>query len=428
MQKISWGFSLFGLIAVNMAMAATPVAKVVAVVNKQVITAYDFNQRLEAVKQNYQRQSAALPDEAALKQQLLDRMVIEAVQLDYAENMGLQVTDGQLDKAIERIAESNQVTVAQMQAEITKQGQTFESFKEDIRKEILFSQLKQREVESRTQVSEAEVDAYLRKQGKQQEGAAEYQLRHILVELPEGMDEATRTAKKAKIEEALAAIKAGGDFASIAQRFSEAGDALEGGQMPWRSKTMLPTLFAEQLPSLAKGQVSGILQSENGYHVIMLQDVRTDATLDKPINKTQARHILIKVDENHSEADGKRRIEQVLLRLKQGEDFAKLAQQFSEDGSGKKGGDLGWLNQGDTVPEFETAMDALSEQALSEPVRSPFGWHIIQVLARKQEAAGPEVKRQKARIALREKKVESDYEAWLEDLRASAYVDIRSDK
>lgn len=428
MQKISWVFSLFGLIAANMAMAATPVAKVMAVVNKQVITAYDFNQRLEAVKQNYQRQSAALPDEATLKQQLLERMVIEAVQLDYAENTGLQVTDGQLGKAIERIAESNQVTVAQIQAEITKQGQTFESFKEDIRKEILFSQLKQREVESRTQVSEVEVDTYLRKQGQQLAGAVEYQLRHILVEVPEGVDDATRAAKKAKIEEVLAALKAGESFAAVAQRFSEAGDALDGGQMPWRSKAMLPTLFADQLASLKKGQSSGILQSENGYHVIMLQDVRTDAALDKPINKTQARHILIKVDENHSEADGKRRIEQVLLRLKQGEDFAKLAQQFSEDGSGKKGGDLGWLNQGDTVPEFETAMDALSLQTLSEPVRSPFGWHIIQVLARKQEAAGPEVKRQKARMALREKKIESDYEAWLEDLRASAYVDIRSDK
>jgi peptidyl-prolyl cis-trans isomerase SurA len=403
-------------------------ATIVAVVNRSPILQQEFAERMRVVKANFAKQKAELPSDEVLREQLMDLMITETVQLDYAQAIGLSVNDEQLNGTLERMAASNKLTVAEMQAKVEENGQPFADFREDIRKQIVFSQLRDREVNQRVQVSEAEITAALKIETQQASQGLEYLVEHILVRLPENAEASIQTTQKAKIEKAAAELQNKTAFSSVVHSYSEAPDALEGGSLGWRAASRFPSVFLNALNALQVGENTAILRSDNGFHILRLADKRSSsAASEEKIASVHARHILIKVDEVHSEAESKQRIDAIAERIKQGEDFTKLAQQFSEDGSSKNGGDLGWLERGATVPEFEQTMDTLALHTLSAPVRSQFGWHIIEVLEKKEEAPNEAQKRQKMRLALRERKADQTYENWVQELRSSAYIDKRID-
>lgn len=404
--------------------ARTVADRIVAVVNRGIITESELNARVETVETNMRRQRVAAPPTDILRRQVLDRLIAERLQADLARQSGLKVDDNQLDRAIGRIAEQNSMSREELMQAIAQQGLTPEQFRNQIRREMIEARLRDREVDSRIAISEAEVDAYLK--GQQNSGATnnEFLLSHILILIPEEASPEVKKEKQRKAEEALAGLQAGSAFADMAARYSEAKDALEGGSMGWRTGARLPDLFVQAVKTLKAGQFSGILKSPAGLHIVQLVDTR-GGSAPQMLTRTRARHILIKVSDSVTEAEARQRIDLIHQRLQQGARFEELARMHSEDGSAAKGGDLGWVGPQDTVADFETAMNALQPNEISAPVKSPFGWHLIQVLERKTEDVGPERERMQARMELRQRRADEYYDQWLRELRDSSYVDIR---
>lgn len=396
--------------------------RIVAVVNRSVITQSQLDTRVRMVLANLKRQNVTAPPDDILQKQVLDRLIAERIQVEVAAHNGLRVDDNQLERTISRIAEQNRMTREQLFEAIQEQGLTPQTFRDQIRQEIITSRLRDREVDSRVTVSDAEVDAFL----EAHKGSTnnEYNVSHILIQVPEDAAPADVEAKQKLAEEALAALRSGASFSATAAKYSAAKDALDGGSLGWRTGARLPDLFLKTLQGMKKGQVSGVLRSANGFHIIQLVDLR-GASAPVEQTRTRARHILVRISDTVTEADARLRIDQVHDRLKQGAKFDDIARVYSEDPSSVKGGDLGWLNPGDTVPDFETAMDALKPGEISEPVKSQFGWHIIQVLERKTEDVGPERARAQARNELRQRRSDELYEEWLREQRDASYVDIR---
>lgn len=404
---------------------ATPLSldRIVAVVNDEVITALELEQRMKTVQQQLQKQGTPLPPRDVLEKQLLERLIADRVQLQFARESGIRVEDSQLDKTLQRIAEENKLTPDTLRQALENDGVNFSRFREDIRNEIIISRLREREVDNRVTVTDGEIDQHLETLA-QQGMEDEYQLAHILVRTPEQASPEQVEEKRRRAEQALAQLNAGADFGQVAASFSDAQDALEGGRLGWRSGGQVPTLFANAIRPLQPGQLSGVLRSPNGFHIIKLLDKR-GKSLSLIVQQSHARHILVKTTEIVSENDARQRLVQLKERLDNGADFAELARLHSEDGSAAKGGDLGWLSPGDTVPEFEKAMNALALEKISEPVRSPFGWHLIQVLERRTEDIGKERQRLLARQEIRMRKADESYQEWLRQLRDRAYVEYR---
>ncbi|MBI2294843.1 MAG: peptidylprolyl isomerase [Betaproteobacteria bacterium] len=389
--------------------------RIVAVVNDEVITRNDLEDRTQFATLRLRQQGTPPPPREVLEKQVLERLISDRVQLQFAKETGLRVN---------RIAEQNKLTLPQMRAALEKDGVPFARFREDIRNEIIMTRLREREVENRIMVTESEVDNFIKSRQGQEGRGDEYSLSHILVPVPENASPEQIQARRARAEQALARLKAGGDFRQVAASFSEAPDALQGGAMGWRDASRLPTLFAEALQTMRVGEVSPILRSANGFHVLRLNDKR-GSTVPVIVRQTRARHILIKTNELVSEAEARRRLASLKERLDNRADFAELARLHSEDASGAKGGDLGWLSPGDTVPEFERAMDALNPGQTSEPVKTQFGWHLIQALERRDEDMSRERQRLAARMALRARKSDESYQEWVRQLRDKAYVQYR---
>jgi peptidyl-prolyl cis-trans isomerase SurA len=286
--------------------------------------------------------------------------------------------------------------------------------------------LREREVESRLTVSDAEVEHYLTTLKAQNTGDSEYQIAHILVLVPEQASADQIEAKRRRAEEALRAIRGGADFGQVAAGFSDASDALRGGNLGWRAGARLPTVFAEQVRKMKPGDVSPVLRSASGFHIVKLLDTR-GKNQSTVVEQTHARHILIRVNELTSEADAKIKIDRLEDRLHGGAKFDEIAKLNSEDGSAAKGGDLGWLNPGDTVGEFQDAMNKLDIDQISAPVRTPFGWHIIQVLERRKQDVTAEREKAEAQLAIRQRKADEQFQAWVREVRDRAYVEIRLD-
>jgi len=418
---------LAGLLAAAPALAQRNalVDRVVAVVKKDVITLSELNERVATAERELRRQGTAVPDRSVFQQQVLERMVLEKAQLQLAEETGLRVDEVQLDRAVQRIAENNNLTLAAFRQALEKDGIAFDKFREEVRQQIVLNRLRQREVDDRITVSESEIDLYLEENKLLSAGRVEYNLAHILVRVPEQasperVEQARRRADKARAE-ALASK----DFGAVAAAYSDGPDALQGGVIGWRAQDRLPELFAAALKAMAAGQVSEVLRSPAGFHVLKLLERRgaSDAPL---VEQIHARHILIKTNEVVSETEAKRRLAELRQRIVQGgEDFAQLARLHSGDASAANGGDLGWIYPGDTVPEFERAMAALKPGEVSEPVKTPFGWHLIQVLERRTADMSVDRQRLQARQALRERKADEAYEEWLRGLRDSTYIEMR---
>jgi peptidyl-prolyl cis-trans isomerase SurA len=398
--------------------------RIVAVVNNEVITRADLDERFRFTTLQLRQQGTPLPPRAALEKQILDRLITDHVQLQLARETGLRVDDTELDRAIQRIAQENKLTLEQLRANLEKDRVPFPRFREDIRNEIILSRLRQREVDNRIVVSDGEIESFINAQQGLAGRGEQYHLSHILVTVPENAGPEQIQARRSRAEQALQQLRTGADFRQVVAAFSDAPDALQGGAMGWRDGARLPALFLDSLKSLQAGEVSALLRSANGFHILRLND-RRSTSAPVIVQRTHARHILNKTNELVPQAEVRRRIETLKERLDNRADFAELAILYSEDASGSKGGDLGWLSPGDTVPEFEGAMNALKPGEISAPVQTPFGWHLIQVLERRDEDMSQDRQRLAAQTALRARKSDESYQEWVRQLRDRAYIEYR---
>ena len=399
--------------------------RIVAVVGTDVITYVDLRTRLASALKQLQKQGTPLPPQDVLERQMLERLIMDRAQLQYARDSGMRVDDTQLDQAIGRIAAGNKMSVPQFRAALEKDGVQYPGFREEIRNEMIAVRLREREVDSKLVISEGEIDNYLASQAVTGSGE-EYQLAHILLRAPESASPEQLQKLRQRGEDALKRARAGENFAELTAAFSDAPDALQGGDLGFRPLSRLPSLYSEVAGRLQAGDVSELLRSSAGFHIVKLIAKRGGDAVAS-VQQTKARHILIRVNEVVSETEARRKLEGVRERIANGVDFAEQARLYSQDGSAAKGGDLGWLNPGDTVPEFELAMNALKLDEVSPVVQSPFGMHLIQVQERREKDVSAERQRAVARQAIRERKLDEAYQDWLRQLRDRTYVENRLD-
>lgn len=406
--------------------AAAPIEadRIVAIVNDEVITLNDLRARLDSALGQLKRQGTPLPPRDVLERQMLERLIVDRVQLQTARDTGLRIDDSQLDQALNRIASGNKMSLTQFRQALEKDGIRFAKFREEIREEMTVARLREREVDNRLVISDAEVDNFIAAQSSQTGGGEEVQVAHILLRAPESASPEQIQKLKAKADQVLERLRKGEDFSQVAAAYSDAPDALQGGMLAPRPMDRLPGIFAEAVGKMKPGDVSPLLKSPNGFHIVKLVAKKGSLSLP-PVQQTSARHILIKVNELVSESDALHKLAGLRDRLKHGSDFAELARLYSQDASAAKGGDLGWIYPGDTVPEFERAMNQLGLKEISEPVQSPFGFHLIQVLDRRMQDVSDERKKMAARQALRERKLDEAYQDWLRQIRDRAYVEYR---
>ena len=401
------------------------VDRIVAVVGREVVTASELTERREQAERQLRQQGTPLPERAILERQILDRLILDKAQLQLAKENGIRVEEVQLDRALERIAENNKMTLSTFRQELEKDGVAFDKFRNEVRQQIQLQRLREREVDDRIDVSDSEIDQFLAESKGSSSARSEYNLSHVLVRVPEQASPEQIEQARKKAEQARAEAVSGADFAKIAATYSDAPDALKGGNMGWRGEDRLPELFAKAAKSLRSGEIGPVLRSPGGFHVIKLMEQR-GAEEGAPIQQTHARHILVRTNEVVSETDARRRLQDLRERIVTGgADFAEQARQHSSDGSASRGGDLDWLLPGDTVPDFERAMDLLKPGEVSQPVKSPFGWHLIQVLERRAAGLTQERRRMQARQALKERKSDESFQDWLRQLRDRTYVEMR---
>lgn len=407
--------------------AARAIDHIVAVVNEDVITRQELDDAVKTAVGRLQQQGVQLPDQRTLENQVLESVVMKHIQLQHAKEVGLAVGESELDETIQRIAADNKLSLPEFHAVLEKDGISYNKFRDEIREEMIMARLKEREVKHQVNVTEGEVDNYLQTQKSTSEGQDEYRLAHILILVPENIapSQIQQRAERAKL--ASDKLQQGVDFSQVAAEFSDAADAKTGGIIEWRPVTQMGPTFAELLEPLQPGDVTPVVQSPSGFHIFKLLGRRAQETPTVIIDQTHARHVLIKINELTSESDGKQKILQIKERLDKGENFEEVAKLYSEDTSASSGGDLGWLSPGDTVPDFERAMNALLPGQISDPVRSQFGWHLIQVLERRSQDISLDRRRQTARQAIRSRKADVVVQEWLRQLRDQAYVEYRLD-
>ena len=401
--------------------------RIVAVINEEVITRNELEARKGLVLSHLNKQGTPLPAPDVLEKQVLERLITERAQLHFAKENGIRVDDAFLERTIARIAEDNKLSLTQLRDLLTKDGIPYAKYREDIRSEIVLSRLREREVDSRVVVSDAEIDHYLATNEAQAGKQDEYRLAHILVLVPEQASPEQIAAKQGRAEEALRQLKSGADFAQISAGYSDAGDALKGGDLGWRAVGRIPSVFAEAVKTLKPGETSGVLKSANGFHIVKLLEKRGKDS-QTVVDQTRVRHILLRVNETVAEAEARSKIDRLRTRVVAGEDFADLAKLNSEDPSSAKGGEVGWVSPGDTVPEFERAMNSLKVNEVSEAVRTPFGWHLIQPLERRRQDVTESKNRDLARQAVRARKAEEAFEDWVRQVRDRAFVEYRLDE
>jgi len=401
--------------------------RVVAVVNDEAVTQWDLSEQRRIVLQQMKSSNVTPPPPDVLDKQVLERLITERALLQHAKDNGIRVDDTTVERTIARVAEENKLTADEFRKVLERENIPYANYRDDIRRQLLIQRVRDREVDSKLTVSDAEVDNYLATVNAQAGGEGEYLLSHIYVTLPEQASPDQIEARRRRAEEALAQVKGGKPFAQVAASYSDAPDALQGGSLGWRTPARLPSVFAEYVRNMKKGDVSAVLRSPGGFHVVKLEDLRS-RNAPTVVDQTHARHILIKVNEVTSEADAKARIDRLRERIAGGAKFEDLARVNSEDASSAKGGDLGWLSPGDTVPDFEHAMDKLKPDEVSPPVRTPFGWHIIQVLERRKQDVTDARRREQARLALRERKSDEQFSDFLRQLRDRTYVEYRLDE
>ncbi len=401
---------------------------VVAVVNDEVITRHELDEKMLSVVAQLRKQGIPLPEQAVLEKQILERMITDLLQAQYARENGIRVDDTQLDMAITRIAQQNNFpSLAEFVARLEKDGVDVKKFREEMRIELLSTQLRKREVESKLIVSDLDVDNYLANRDKMGLREMEYHLAHILVVVPEQASADKIGAARERADQALAKLQGGADFAQIAAGFSDAKDALNGGDLGWRPGERIPPLFMKELQQMQAGEHTAVLRSPSGFHILKLIEKRSSNSAQTVITETRARHILIKTSEIVSAAEAEKMIVEIKQRIESGADFAEQAKRYSQDGSAQQGGNLDWMSPGQTVPEFEERMNSLQVGATGM-VQTQFGWHLIQVLERRNTDVSEQQKRQQARVSIGSFKSEEMYQDWLRQLRDRAFVEYHLDE
>lgn len=412
--------------------SANVIDSIAIVVNDEVITKNEVAKRVESVVQRMRAANAQIPDQADLQRQVIESMIVERAQVQLAKEMGVRVDDAQLDRAIGGIAEQQKMNVQQLRDALEKEGTTFAAFREEIRNEMMLQRLRQHEVDNKVQVSDAEVDTFIAARKAAAAERVEMNLAQIRVRIPENASPEQIAARRARAEEIARQLRTGADFAKIAATYSDSGDALKGGEIGWLDTQRLPEAFAKALEPLKPGQVTPIIKSATAFHILKLVDKRTptaEAADGAVVQQTRARHILLKVTPTMTADDAKRKLVELKERLdNKAAKFEELARLFSNDGSASKGGDLGWLYPGDTVPEFENVMNDLKPGELSGVVETPYGYHLIEVMERKTDDKSKERERTAARQAIREQKVAEAAEEWARQVRDRAYVEFRDEQ
>ena len=397
---------------------------IVAVVEDDIILESELAQEVAAVIGKLKANNVQMPPENILYKQVLERLIIGALQSQLAQKAGVNVTDEILESSMIEIAGQNGMNLSSFKQEIIAQGMSYETFKESVRKEIIINQLRNHEIGSRVKVSEQEVDHYLETEISSEEQKIKYLLGHILISVPEGASATTIQTEETEALSVIKQLRKGSDFMQMAVSVSDGANALQGGDLGWRTLNQLPTLFVDVVKTMSKGDVAGPIRSPGGFHILKLLD--STGIDSHMITETRVRHILIKTNELINDEEAQKRLQVMAARIADGDDFAALAKANSEDpGSALNGGELGWVTPGLLVPPFEKSMTELQINELSEPVQTQFGWHLIQVLERRNKDNKEQQKRNQARDDIRKRKIEEETELWLRRLRDEAYVDIR---
>ncbi len=398
--------------------------RIVAVVENDIIMQSELDTKLRTVVGQMQQQGIQLPSSSVLETQVLERMILTKIQLQRAEETGIRVDDETLNRTISNIAAENKVSLSQFRDILEGDGFSYEQFRENIRNEIIVSRLRRREVDNRISISSKEIDNALSNLEFQGKTETEYQLSHILISLPEAPTPDEEEQARLVAEKVLEDLKAGQDFTMMATTYSDGQRALDGGNLGWRKKNEIPTLFSTQIESMEKGDISDLIKSSSGFHIVKLADVRSSEKY--MITQTNARHILIKLDELTTADDAWVRLDQLRTRIEGGDDFAELARSHSDDTvSAADGGNLGWSSPGRLVPKFEEVMNQLKIGEISQPFETQFGWHLLQVLGRREHDDTESVRRTKASETIRRRKSEEAHQNWLRHLRDEAYVEYR---
>jgi len=411
---------------VNTYAAYVPLDRIIAIVNDDVIMLSELESKLRTVRGQLQQQGTQLPPASILERQVLEKLVQNRIQLQIAERSGVKIDDETLNRTISNIASENKVSLSQFRDILEQDGYNYEQFRENIRNEITLGRLRKRQVENRIIVTEKEIDNFLANQAFQGSTQTEVKISHILLALPaepttEELEQIKQAANQIRDD-----LLAGANFANTANNFSDGGNAENGGDLGWRKQEDIPSLFADYIPDMKKGDISELIQSPSGFHIIKITDIKSDD--ENIVQQTHSRHILIKQDELTTNQQAREKAEQLKTRIESGDDFALLAKGNSDDtGSAIKGGDIGWTTPGALVPEFQKMMDSMELNEVSEPFKTTYGWHILEVLERRDFDNSESLKRGKARAAIRNRKLEEAMQNWTRRLRDEAYVEYRLD-
>ena len=406
--------------------AVETVDRIIAVINDDVITELEFDSELKAIIRDLRTSGTPIPKSNVLRRQALERMIVERLQLQYADRVGIRIDENMVDAAVESVAQQNKLSVAQLEQVMQRDGIERDLFRETLRKQLVIRRLVEREINAKVAVSPAEIDAFLATQGA---GTLEieYDISHLLVTVSESASAATLGAARQRVDEAHRKASQGVAFGQVVAEYSEAQDALEGGRMGWRKAGQLPTLFLQAIQGLEPGEFSGVVRSPNGFHIVRLNSRRGGA--ENVVIQSRVRHILIQPTELLNEEEVRQRLLRVRQRIADGEDFADLARLYSEDRATRvNGGDLGWISPGAMFPDFERAMDKLEPGMVSEPIRTQFGLHLIEIVERREKDIKAERDRNIALQQIRARKTDENYEQWVRQLRDESYVEYRMDQ
>ena len=398
---------------------------IVAIVNDGVVLQSELNSEADMIRQRLAAESVPAPPENILIDQVLERLVVNQIQLQRAERMGIRIPDEMLNSALGRIAQQQGLTINDLPAALASDGIDYNEYRIQVRDQIALQQLRQIEVINRIQLTPREIEQCLVKQVGQVNINAEYNLSHILISVPPSATAAQFAEAEAEALEVLAAVRDGANFSEMAVRHSDAQTALEGGALGWRRGNQIPTLFSEVVAMLDKESVSEPLRSPSGYHLVRLNDQR-GAVLKSEVNQNRVRHILVTTNEVVDDKTAELKLAQARERILAGEEFGELAREMSDDpGSATEGGDMGWTEPGTFVPEFEAVVERSEIGEMSEPFKTRFGWHMLEVLDRRVYDNTEEMRRRSCEVNLRNARLDEETELWLRRLRDDAFVDKR---
>jgi len=397
--------------------------RVVAIVDDDVVLQSELDERLESVRQSILARGTSPPSEQILKQKVLDQLVLESIQLQAAERLGLRISDSELNQTMQKIASQNNLSLEQFQDELQQQGLTYQGAREQIKREMLLSRYQQRMVDRRVRVTEKEVQDFLNSAAVKSSNKVSYRLAHILLTFPEGDTVAAQQVDDLA-QSLLKQINQGSLFADLAVQHSQASTALQGGDLGWRSGEELPTLFADIVPGLSKGQISEPIKTKSAVHLVQLVDVRGGKS--KVVQQSRVRHILIRLNELRDDLQSKKLIDEIHQKIVNGEDFAELARAYTDDAvSSTSGGDLNWVSPGQMVPQFEEMMNSTAKGEVSKPFRTEFGWHILEVMDRRAKDIGELVQANQARQILHRRRYEEELQSWLGEIRDESYIELK---